>query len=262
MPSARRAVACATVYPLADVAREVGGEFVRVDWILDLGDPPSGYPLTAAVRERMTGVDLLIAGGQRSESWAQAAIFALEETQRVVVLDALPVAQTAPVTGMLWLDPVVVRAAVPAIADKLVIAVPRESESIRRQADAYVQRIDAILRAHPNSIFGRSKVMVLDRMFDPLLDRFGIAASLVECAPLKLSEDDFRNIRTRARDEGIRSLLLPFDTPAGAIEDIEARTGLRVFRLDVLGLTNFAKHGTYLELLEFNLSQLEAATRQ
>ncbi len=258
---APRVVVCATVFPLADVVREIGGDFVRVDWILDLGDPIGGYPLTAANRDRMTGVDLLVVGGQRSESWAQPAIFALEETQRVVALDGLRISQTAPTTGVLWMDPVIVREAVPAIADQLVARMPRQSEFFRQQAMQYTQRIDTILKAHPNSVFGRGRMMVLDRTFDPLLDRFGIRTSLLECVPLRLTDADFRNIRAKARDENIRALLLPFDTPGGAVADIEARTGLRVFRLDALGLTKYEQHGTYLEILEYNLTQLEEATQ-
>ncbi len=257
-----RTVVCATSYPLADVVREIGGEYVQLDWILDLGDPITGYALSSQDRARMTGIDLLVCGGTRSEGWAQAPILSLEDTNRVVTLEQTTVARSAPATGLLWLDPMVVRAAVPIITDKLVERLPRQSETLRERAAAFVERLDLVVRKYPNSAFGRGKVLVTEHTFDALLDRFGVGSIAIETNALHLTENDLRRIRDKAHAEQIVAILLPFDTPGGAVQDIEQRTGLRVYLIDHLGLPQYEGHSTYLEMLEYNLKQLQAATNR
>jgi ABC-type Zn uptake system ZnuABC Zn-binding protein ZnuA len=252
---------CATVYPLADVVREIGGPSVRLDWILDLGDPVYGYALSREDRDRMTGIDLLLCAGTRSEAWAQSPILSLEDTGRVISLEQLEIVRTAPATGLLWLDPMIVRDAVPVIAEQLGRRLPRQAEDLRARGQAYAAKLDDILRKHPDSAFGPARVIVTERSFDPLLDRFGIDAVLVDASPLSMAATDYRRLQSKAAEEKIGALLLPFDTPAGAVQDIEQRTGLRVFLLDYLGLPNYPGHGTYLELLEYNLAQLQLATQ-
>lgn len=260
-PSVPTASVCATVYPLADVVREIGGPNVRLDWILDLGDPIHGYSLSNEDHNRMTGIDLLLCAGTRSEAWAHAPISSLEDTGRVVSLEQLDIVRTAPPSGLLWLDPVIVRDAVPVIAEQLAKRLPRQADDLRARGEAYVKKIEEIVRKHPNSLFGRERVIVTERSFDALLDRFGIGAVVVEANPLDLSPSDYRRIRDKAAEEKIAAILLPFDTPGGAVQDIEARTGLRVFLIDYLGLPNYPGHGTYLEMLDSNLTQLENATK-
>ncbi|HEX8324017.1 MAG TPA: hypothetical protein VF595_08885, partial [Tepidisphaeraceae bacterium] len=50
-PPPRQLVVFSTLFPLADIARNVGGDRVRVDWLLDLGDPIETYVLSRRDRE-------------------------------------------------------------------------------------------------------------------------------------------------------------------------------------------------------------------
>lgn len=260
-PAPKRASVCATAYPLADIVRQIGADHVRLDWILDLGDPVSGYIMGPRDRDRLTGVDLLVASGTRTETFASSVIFSLEQTGRVFELESTETARSAPVGGLLWLDPIVVRDALPGLTEKLIRILPRNIESLRAGAADFSARIDQLVAKYPNRDFGRGKVIVLDLIFAPLLDRFGVGSVLIEAQTLKLTESDIRQIRDAARDNGIKAIVVRFDTPPGTLADIEARTGLRVFTLDHFGFPHFQGHATYLEQLQFNLDQLLAATR-
>lgn len=252
---------CTTVYPLAEVVRQIGGPWVRLDWLVDLGDPIDGYQLNREDRSRLVGIDLLVYGSVRSEAWAQGPIQSLEETGRVVSLDRLEIARTAPSGGLLWTDPVIIRSAVPVIAEALSRKMPERSDVFRQRAQDLVVELDRIVRSYPNSSFRPLQVLVNSRSFEPLLDRFGIRSVLVEADPLNLSDNDYRRIRSQAHTQNISVLLLPFDTPVGTIQDIEKRTGLRVYLIDVLGMANLPGHQTYQDLLTYNLSQLRQASQ-
>ncbi|GIW77491.1 MAG: hypothetical protein KatS3mg104_2554 [Phycisphaerae bacterium] len=250
---------CATVYPLGEVVRQVGGSDVRLDWILDLGDPIEGYRLSREDRSRLIGIDLLVYGSIRSETWVQGPVQSLEETGRVFSLDRLDIARTAPTGGLLWTDPVIIQAAAPIIAEVLSRKMPERSDVFHQRARNLVGELDRIIQHHPNAVFRNLRVLVTSRSFDPFLDRFGVRSVLVEADPLNLSDIDIRRLRSQARTNGISVVLLPFDTPVGTIRDIEQRTGLRVYLIDVLGLANLPGHQTYQDLLLYNLSQLRQA---
>lgn len=252
---------CTTVYPLAEVVRQIGGPEVRLDWIVDLGDPIEGYQLSQEDRSRMVGIDLLVYGSVRSEPWAQAPVQSLEETGRVVSLDHLDVARTAAAGGLLWTDPVIVRASAPVIAEALARKIPEQTDTFRRRARDLVNELDRIVQQHPNSAFRNLRVLVTSRSFDPFLDRFGVRSVLVEADPLNLSDNDYRRLQSQARQHDSSVLLLPFDTPVGTIQDIEKRTGLGVYLIDVLGMANLPGHQTYQDLLSYNLSQLRQAVQ-
>ncbi|HEY0008266.1 MAG TPA: metal ABC transporter substrate-binding protein [Tepidisphaeraceae bacterium] len=258
--AAPRIGVCATVYPLADVLRQVGGDAVEVDWIVDLGDLAAGFSLTSNERSRLTNVELLLWDGDRSESWASQSAAAIENAGKTLALSTQPIASTVPVEGFLWLDPLVIRELAPHLAEKLRRRLPQREQEFAERAKTFAADIDQVLQKYPNSRFGRSRVMVMSGGLNVLLDRFGIPATRLDANPLRLTDDALQRARTLAQRDNIKALLLPFDTPPGTAADIEARTGLHVFLIDHLGHPSYAGHGSYLEILDYNLNQLIAAT--
>lgn len=255
-----RVIVCTTVYPLADVVREIGADDVRVDWILDLGDPLTGFTATSGDRERLITVDLMVCEGTRSDTWATQAITTMHGTDRFVALEQLPIVRTTPPVGYLWMDPAVIRELAPVLVDRLGTRLPVKRDVFQQRAQVMVERINAILRAHPDSVFGREEVIVLENGFNPLLDRFGVVARPVEANAYNLTDDDVRRIRRTADERRVKAILLPYDLPGGAVRDIEQRTGLRAYLIDKLGAPRYSGHSTFIEILEYNLSQLIAAT--
>ncbi len=58
-----------TVYPLADVARQIGGDSVDISWVLEDGQANEDVRVTPELHERLTRADLIIAAGS-GEPWA------------------------------------------------------------------------------------------------------------------------------------------------------------------------------------------------
>ena len=234
-----RLVVCATSFPLANVARQIGGEGMKIDWIIDLGDPIEHVVLNTDERARFGNVDFALCDGVRTEPWAQQELFSISNTDRLLSLDQLPIAATTPPAGLLWLDPLVVRQFVPVLVDRCALRSPPRADAFRARGTAFVAALDAVVKEYPNSAFGRGRVLITSNLFAPLLDRFGIGSFLVEADPLRLDDDAIDNLTTVGRREGIRTLLLPFDTPPGTITDIEERTHTKAFLIDPLGYANY-----------------------
>ena len=251
---------CATGFLLADVARQVGGDGVRVDWVLDLGDPLDDVSLSAAERARLGNVDLALCDGVRGEPWLPRELGSLAGTERLVALENLPIAATTPSGGSLWLDPLVVRAFAAELVERLSVREPRRREQYVAGGQAFVAALDAVVARYPNAGFGRGRVVIVSPRLSALLDRFGVAYAVAAADPLDFTDAAAAEVAAVARRENARALLLSFDTPPATVADIEARTGLKAFLIDPVGYANYAGHGDYLSVLEYNLTQLRAAS--
>ena len=257
----RKLVICATEFPLADIVREVGADHVQVDWLIDLGDPILGFTLNAEDRGKLRQSDLVVCDStQRTEPWAAAEVARLRGAGSVISCNTLPGAQNVSANGILYLDPQIARAFAESVVDTLITHRPRYAEEFRQNAKAFVSRLDAIVAKYPKSSFGPSKPVMLSSLFTPFMERFGVRPIEVDADPLWITPEAITAIRGKAAAEGSQTLLIPFDTPPGTRSDLARRTGLTVLAIDPLGFRNFEQHGSYLDLLRFNLEELRQAT--
>jgi len=254
-----------STYLLADIVRSIGGDAVRVDWVLDLGDSINDFSPTDEQRQRMLTADMIVLDGvRRYEHWAAPRVGQPGVDRLAVSIENLPFARTAPPNGLLQLDPVAVIELSNKIAERLSDTVrdtdTRQAELFRTNGQAFAQRVKQVLTDNPNNLFGRGVVVVLDDTYAPLFDRFGVRSVRVDADPLRLSNDDIRKIMRTAKDNAAKVLVVGFDTPPGTLVSIAQRTQLRVETLDPLGFANYAGHDTYIDVLKYNLDQLRRAT--
>src|SRR5436190_3014284 len=77
-----KVVVVGTVYPLADVAQQVGGDDVKASWIIESGESVVGLNPTAEARSRLRTAQILIAGGV-TEPWAVAGAADVYQHERL-----------------------------------------------------------------------------------------------------------------------------------------------------------------------------------
>ncbi len=248
-----RIVVCTTVYPLADVVRQIGGDHVKLDWIIDLGDPLAGYSMTENERNRLTGVDFLVCNGSSTDGWAFQPIQSISETGKIISLEDAKISSITAVPGARWLDPHIIRQLARTLAEKFAQKMPHHKEQFFANADRFIATLDVVSKSKKPS---RQKMIVTTTLYGPLLDRVGIAGVLIDIDPLHYTEKEIRRIKATAQKENISRIILPFDTPPGTVADIEARTGLRTCLIDLLGKPQFTQHSSYIEILSHNLEQL------
>lgn len=81
----------ATIFPLADVVREIGGERVSVACLLAAGESPHDFQPTARDAERLAQADLLVMVGLGVDEWAARAAGAMSgQGQAVLALGEDP----------------------------------------------------------------------------------------------------------------------------------------------------------------------------
>jgi ABC-type Zn uptake system ZnuABC Zn-binding protein ZnuA len=247
-----------TVYPLADVARQIGGDSVDVSWVLEDGQSPDDVQATPQLAERLTRAQLVIAGGA-GEPWAVEGFDDPERARHIVRLDLAPDAQLIPDARQLWLDPIIVRQSCDAIAEKLTVELPAQNNLFVKNAQSFENRIDDLMREFDSRIQGivGLKVLVLSHDFSALDFRLKLVeVSPLNTSPLRMSDDQVLNLQKAVEAQRPAAMLLDIDTPMTVQQDLAARVGVPVIAIDARGSSAGSGHNTYLGMMRYDFEKL------
>lgn len=259
-------VVLATVYPLADLAREIGGDWVTVEWLAESGQPLPGRNPPEDVYNRARAADVVVSCG---EDWATEGYDDPMRAGRVVRLDVLPAATRFPSTrGLMWLDPAVGREAAEELYKSFALKRPRLEPYFRQRRDRFLDRLgvvvkpfEPVLRTQPSRV-----ALVLSSDWARLLNRYQIAeVGLKEevTTTAALTAANVRELRDLARQYGLTEVLVSSETPPGVIDELQRRTDLTARTLERLGTSAGVGLNSYLDILKYNLDQLnQAASRR
>src|SRR5205814_1630496 len=89
--------------------------------------------------------DMVITGGGVEEGWAVEGFDQPYRAGHILRLDLLPAAKESGGNTRVWLDPDVMKAGAPGLAQRLATLRPREEDQFRRNAAAFDAELDALL---------------------------------------------------------------------------------------------------------------------
>lgn len=269
----------ATIPPLADIARQVGGELVAVESLLPPGASPHTFePRPAQVRS-LGAAGLLFGVGAGLDDWA----LRLAAGSRAEVLLAAEAAEKAGfglefgegrehehehdqghggIDPHVWLDPIAVRDAVaPALAEALIELLPGSEPAIRANLEAFQRRLDeldrdvrAMLEPLPSRAF-----IAYHSAWAYFARRYGLE-ELASVAAFPGQEPSARWIATvvdAARRHGVRVIFAEPQLSPKAAQVIASEIGGAVLLLDPLGGVE-GRFG-YIDLIEYNARMLAEA---
>jgi len=250
----------ATVYPLADLARQVGGDAVDCDWIAEQGQSLDTLDPTPEVIEKIRSADVVISGGI-GEDWATAGFDDPMRAKAILRLDLLPSAKADAGCRQLWLDPRIAKECAHELAERLIVRRPGKGGAMRANADKFASEIDGILAdfSSRNPDIQSLKVLVLSADYSALLRSLGITEIRpIDASAMRLSDDDLRTLSAAIRTRKPAALLIDVGVPAGVQQDLSQRLGIRVLPLDSLGSSSTSGRNTYQSILRYDLSQLSS----
>lgn len=137
-----RPLVLTTFTVLADVARNVGGEHVRVESLTKPGIEIHGYEPTPGDLRRAAGADLVLDNGLNLEAWFERFVQDADVPHVVVSQDVEPIdiaddAYAGTPNPHAWMSPANVELYVETIADAFVELVPEHADDVRANAAAY-----------------------------------------------------------------------------------------------------------------------------
>jgi ABC-type Zn uptake system ZnuABC Zn-binding protein ZnuA len=250
----------ATVFALSDVARQVGGKYVQVEWVLESGQLLERFQPDAKVRQRLNGADLILAGSGAAESWAIGDSTNPYVAQRVVRLDRFVDAAGAADSGLPWLDPLIVQRAGDELALRFAARRAVNAEYFRYTAEAFRDSLQTIHDDYARRFaeLRRRRVLALSGEFDPLLARYGVDVTRVAgSSGANLTPAQVERVRQAAVNEHVTILIARADAPPALLRDLSERTGLTVVALDPYGSSSTSTgRATYQDLIKYNLDNL------
>jgi zinc transport system substrate-binding protein len=271
-PAAAAVSVVATIFPIADIVRQVGGPEVEVATLLPAGASPHTFEPAPAQIRQVAQAQLFVRVGGGLDDWTQPLLSAAQRPLRVVTLTdgvtLLPISDghTGGSGGdpHIWLDPILVRDhVVPALAGALTQAAPDSDLAVAARTAAYgaaLTRLDADIRAALTPVANRHYVSfhAAWRYFARRYDLVEVAA--VEPFPGKEpSARDIASLVERARALHVRAVLVEPQYSARTAEQIAREIGARVATVDPLGGPQVPGRTSYIDLMRYNRQQFVEA---
>ena len=268
-PIADRLLIAASIAPLADFARQVGGDHVSVVTLVPPGASPHTYELTPSQVEQVARARLLVLNGVGLEYWADKLVKGAGNPKLIVVDTSQGIEILDGDSGALggnphvWLDPQNAIVQVEHIRDALIQSDPAHAEVYRNRALAYVAQLQALDRevAAETGTWSSRQFIAFHPAWAYFARRYGLEqAAVIESSPgREPSPAEVARIVETAKRIGARAIFAEPQFSAKAAQTIAEETGAAVLFLDPLGSS--LVDPSYLSLLRYNVAQMSVALR-
>lgn len=270
-----RLVVVASIFPLADLVRQIGGEQVEVETLLPPGASPHTFEPTPRQVQRFSRAQVFARIGAGLELWAEKLLGSRKPSPRVMTAaEGIPLFKGTEGVDPhqsfgdphIWLDPVLVRTAIlPRIVETLGAAAPQHVATFRERARRYsveLEQLDRQIRERVSHWQGR-KFIVFHSAWRYFGRRYGLQqiSAIVESPGKEPSARDIAHLVDVARAHGVHVIFCePQFNPKPAQVIAQEMKG-RVLTLDPLGGEGLPGRNTYIGLMNYNLRALEAGLK-
>jgi zinc/manganese transport system substrate-binding protein len=232
----------ATTTQIADFVREVGGDAVEVDQILQPNTDPHEYEPRPSDIQGAAGAELVFASGDDLDGWIEQVVSESGSDASIVdVGAAVPIKLPGETSGSeasqydshWWHDPRNAEAAVREIRDGLLEAEPSEAAHFRRNADAYLGELRALDRGIAKCVdlvpAARRKLVTDHDAFGYFAKRYGItvvgAVIPSQTTQAQPSAKDVSELVDLIEREGVKAVFPESSVSPKLAETIAQETG-------------------------------------
>lgn len=253
----------ATIFPLADIAREVADGAVEVVSILPPGASPHTFEPTPDKVRRLSGARALFVVGHGLDDWAVRVARGVGVT-RVVPVDSgirLRRGEDGAVDPHYWLSIENGKAIARSVAAELERLLPARRPELRRALAAYLERLDAAdaeIRRTLSDLPTR-RIATFHDAFGYFADAYGLeVVAVFQPFPGKEPSPRFlREFHRKIRASGVPVVFFEPQLSVDAIRPIARDLGVTLSLLDPMG--GLPGRDGYIPLMRFNAAQVKRA---
>jgi ABC-type Zn uptake system ZnuABC Zn-binding protein ZnuA len=278
-----RIAVAATIFPIADVIRQIGGDRVRVTTLLGAGQSPHGFEPTPAQIEEIANSRLLVIVGLGLDDWARRSAMAsgrhpptiLDLGAALVGTASRPAPQsTGPAAAVdghdddhdhggtdphIWLDPIEMIRVTAAIVQAMQEIDPAGGAGYAANGlrfDAALRDLDRLCRQRLAGLRCREFV-TLHAAFGHFAARYGLKEISIRHADAEEgSPKQFERVVAFIKQNKVKFIFAEPQFPTDRLDAIAKQTGVGVDRLDPLGTSGVVGHDSYIALMKTNLNTL------
>ncbi len=261
-------------YPLADFAKNIGGNFVSVANITPAGAEPHDYEPTPKDIVKMYDADLIIFNGNGLEPWGEKIEGELKKKGVVVVkmsdhlnsLKSIAPEEAEQYDPHFWLNPENAMKEADIIADALIKIDGAHEKEYNRNRDEFTRKLASLDQEYKNSLANceNRTIVTSHNAFNYLASRYDLTTLYI----LGLSPDEEPSPKTIAdtvdvaKAKGIKYIFFETLVSPKLSETIAREIGAKTLELNpVEGLTDkeIAQGKNYISVMKENLTNLKIA---
>lgn len=269
-----------TLFPLAEFARAVGGEYADVTLLLPPGVESHAFEPTPSDIVNIDRSDIFVYTGKAMEPWAEdmrksirATVSVVDSSEGVTFLKELEEAdhetnEDRHYGGMdphIWLDFGNAARMVSNIEKAFVAQDPSRAEAYRKNAEDYREELRALDREYRQTLATcktRSIVYGGHYAFGYLASSYGLEYRAAQgLAPdAEPSAQDIATLVRQVKEDGIRYIFYEELASPKIADTIARETGAKLLLLNAghnVGKDDIAQGTTFLDILRSNLSSLK-----
>lgn len=267
-----------TLPDLADLTEQVGGEKVRVDFIVRGNQNPHYVDVKPSFMLKLKSADVFLMIGLELELWAQQIIDG-SRNDRLLVVDLSQPIQKLEVPAKVdasqgdvhrfgnphyWLDPRNVRVILDEIIAALARVSPADEQLFRVNAANYLKKLDAKIVEWEATMmpYKGSKLITFHRSWTYFARWLGLdVVDQVEPKPgIQPSPSHTAQLIRKVREGGIKAIIVEPFYDTSAPEQIARAADVKILRLATsVGGVEAAKD--YISLMDYNIATLVAALK-
>lgn len=262
----------ATTGIVADVVRQIGGEFVQVNALLPPGSDAHEYTPRPEDAVILSKAKIVFANGAGLEEFLRPLLENAGATERLVEVSRdvpLLTQEDGVLDPHVWFDPNNILLWVDAITQALTQADPAHRAEYQKNAEAYkgqLRELDAWIREQVAQISPESRKLVTDhRIFGYFARTYGfeqigalIPSVSTEASP---SAQELATLEDAIRAYGVKAIFVEEIGNQQLAEQVSRDTGVRLVELyHDLGPAG-SEVDTYLKYMRYNVSQIVQALK-
>ncbi|MFA5447268.1 MAG: zinc ABC transporter substrate-binding protein [Sphaerochaeta sp.] len=262
-----------TIGMIADIARNLAGEFVEVTALMGPGVDPHLYKATASDVKRLDEAALILYGGLHLEGKMADVFETLSEMKpTVAVSEAIPKEYLLGGDPHVWFDISLWLYAVEATYEALIALVPEHTEAISQNHDRYVktlQDLDAYVKEKAMSLDEEQRVLITAHdAFEYFGRAYGFEVKGLQGIST-VSEAGTRNVQELAQyivEHQIRAIFIESSVPQRIVHSMQQAVKARGFDVAIGGelfsdaMGDAGTHeGTFQGMVEHNINTIVGA---
>ena len=258
---------------LADVTRNITGDRLQVESILPIGADPHSYQATPQDIAKISESKLIIVNGAKYEQFLTPLLDNADGKATLIEASSGIPPRTDAQHGVdphMWLDPNLVINYVENIREALTHFDPAGEAVYKSNADAYIENLktlDAWIVGQVNEIPAEKRLLVTNHeAFGYFAERYGLAVvgTVIESFSSEASPSarQLAALIDQIKSSQAPAIFLDASDNTALAQQIADETGVKVITdLHLESLTNGAPAATYIDMMEYNVTQIVNALK-
>jgi len=265
----QKPVVAVSIFPVASLVDQLTGDWAEVVTLLPPGTSPHSAGMSADQVRTVSRAKLLVVVGTGLDPWAEkAAVASGDKAPPILRFADLIAGATSgsgapPANNHLWLDPVLAKQFVSALAVKLEEQFPEHAAATRAAAERLASDLVKLDQEYREQLAAvpQKELITFHNAFDLIAERYGLKILVrltdIELSPgAEVTPDKFREAIDAVRKYHLKTLYCEPEFPDQAIRALQRETGAEVLTLDPEGSPAVIGFRTYQELMRKNLQTL------